>query len=46
MVSLYKGDSSEIKVAMIFFETFPECFLPSTVSKTKNKNDKSMVGQS
>ena len=42
----YKNDSSEIKVAMNFFETFPECSLPSTVSKKKNKNDRSMMGQS
>ena len=37
----YKGDSSEIKVAMNFFETFPECSLPSSVSKNTIK----MIGQ-
>ena len=32
-----KGDSSEIKVTDEFFETFPECSLPSTVSKNTIK---------
>ena len=32
-----KGDSSEIKVTDEFFETFPECSLPSTVWKNTIK---------
>ena len=32
-----KGDSSEIKVTDDFFLTFPECSLPSTVSKNTIK---------
>ena len=38
----YKCDFSEKKVAMNFFETFPECSLPSTVLKKKKKK---MIGQ-
>ena len=31
----------KLKFPMNFFKTFPECSLPSTVSKKNNKNDRS-----
>ena len=36
-IKVLNGDSSEIKVADEFFESFPECSLPSTVSKNTIK---------
>jgi len=38
-----EGDYSEIKVAKLFCETFPECSLPGTVSKNAIQKDRSTL---